>query len=259
MTETLWTAANANLLYQTTRGAFLAQEKHSALGMLWHLLNPLLTTAVLYGVFSNVLHANPIPHYPLFILLGLIQFNFFAHGTTRAAEGLLASRSLVLNTTVPREILILRSVCLEAMTYLIEAAIVSLFVAMLGGGLSWNAAWFAAVIVAQFMMTAGVAFALGGAVVFLPDLTYVWGVVTRLLFFLTPIFYSIDMLPQTWLRALVHLNPIAGVVALGTRALLGGVPLTAWELVTVAVESLVVLAVGWRVFQALKLHIPEYI
>src|SRR5579862_562901 len=142
MTETLWTAANANLLYQTTRSAFLAQEKHSALGMLWHLLKPLLTTVVLYAVFSNLLHTHPIPHYPLFILLGLIQFNFFAHGTTHAAEGLLASRSLVLSTTVPREILILRSVCLEAMTYLIEAAIVIAFVAVLGGGLSWNAAWF---------------------------------------------------------------------------------------------------------------------
>jgi len=259
MRATLWTAANANLLYQTTRGAFLAQEKHSALGMLWHLLNPLLTTAVLYAVFSNVMHTTTIPHYPLFILLGLIQFNFFAHGTTRAAEGLLASRSLVLNTTVPREILMLRSVCLEAMTYLIEAAIVGLFVAVLGGGLSWKAAWFAVVIVAQFMLTAGVSFALGSAVVFLPDLTYVWGVATRLLFFLTPIFYSIDMLPQTWLRTLVHLNPIAGVVALGTRALLGGPPLTVWELLPVGGEALVVLVIGWRVFQVLKPHIPEYI
>src|SRR5215472_13644765 len=77
----LWAAENLNLLYQTTRAAFLAQEKHSALGMLWHLLNPLLTTVVLYAVFSNIMRANQVAHYPLFILAGLIQFNFFAHAT----------------------------------------------------------------------------------------------------------------------------------------------------------------------------------
>ena len=259
MTFTRRAAEHANLLYQTTRGAFLAQEKHSALGMLWHLLNPLLTALVLYAVFSNVMRVSAIRHYPLFILLGLVQFNFFANGTARAAEGLMASRSLVLNTTVPREILILRAVCLEALTYLIEVAIVGAFIVIVGDGLGWSALGYAAVIGAQLLLTAGVAFALGAAVVFLPDLTYVWGVATRVLFFLTPIFYSTDMLQQPWLRTLVRLNPIARLVELGTRVLLDGRALTSTDALVAYLGPTLTLLIGWRLFRSLKAHIPEYI
>jgi ABC-type polysaccharide/polyol phosphate export permease len=254
-----WTAENLNLLYQTTRGAFLAQEKQSALGTLWHLLNPLLTAMVLYGVFSNVLRSNQVRHYPLFILAGLIQFNFFAQGTTRAAEGLLASRSLVLNTTIPREILILRSVCLEAVTYAIEILVVGVFIVVFGDGLSRYTAWYAAVVTAQFLLTAGISFLIGAAAVLLPDLTYVWGVAMRLLFFLTPIFYSVDMVRQPWLRGLIRLNPIGRLVELGTRVLLGGMPPTFGEALAALVGPALALVVGWRIFQALQGYIPEYI
>lgn len=254
----LWTAQNLNLLYQITRGAFLAQERHSALGVLWHLLNPLLTTLVLYAVFSNVLSASHIPHYPLFILVGLIQFNFFVHGTTRAAEGLLASRSFVLNTTVPREMLILRAVGVEALTYLIEVGIVIVFIAVLGDGLSWRAVWYTTIVLAQCLLTAGVAFGLGGAVVFLPDLSYVWGVATRLLFFLTPILYSVEMLHQPWLRPFVVLSPLGALVEVGRQVLLGGSP-SITEVVIAAAGPAVALIVGWSIFQGLKDHIAEYI
>ena len=65
------------MLYQTTRATYLAQEKNSSLGLIWHLLNPLLMTAVLFLVFRRVQFLQGIEHYPLFILVGLIHYNFF--------------------------------------------------------------------------------------------------------------------------------------------------------------------------------------
>src|SRR5512134_1309687 len=58
------------VLYQTTRATYLAQEKNSALGLVWHLLNPLLMTAVLFLVFRNVDFLRGIEHYQLYILVG---------------------------------------------------------------------------------------------------------------------------------------------------------------------------------------------
>ena len=89
------------MLYQTTRATYLAQEKNSSLGLIWHLLNPLLMTAVLFLVFRRVQFLQGIEHYPLFILVGLIHYNFFINATARAATNFLGSRSLILNTTVP--------------------------------------------------------------------------------------------------------------------------------------------------------------
>ena len=96
------------MLYQTTRASFLAQEKNSSLGLIWHLLNPILMTAVLFLVFSQLDRLRDIEHYHLFILVGLIHFNFFINATTRSSSYFIASRSLILNTTVPLELLVLR-------------------------------------------------------------------------------------------------------------------------------------------------------
>ena len=249
-----------NLLCQTTRCSFLAQEKNSALGMLWHLLNPLAMSAVIYVVFSNISFVSSgIKRYPLYILTGLIHFNFFTHATTHAAEGMLNSRSLVLNTTVPLEILVLRSVCIEGLTYLIELALIALLVAFLGGGLTLNLFYYVFILLGMCLLTIGAAFVIASLVVFLTDLTYIWGVFTRMLFFLTPIFYSAKMVENKWGSKLIQLNPLAQMVDLGRKCLLDGEPLALGEIGWALIGPLVVLVFGWKVFQLTRSRIPDCI
>ena len=114
------------MLYQATRASYLAQEKNSSLGLIWHLLNPLLMTAVLFLVFRRVQFLQGIEHYPLFILVGLIHYNFFINATARAATNFLGSRSLILNTTVPLALMMLRQTSIEGLTLLIEVLLVLL-------------------------------------------------------------------------------------------------------------------------------------
>ena len=249
-----------NLLYQTTRCSFLAQEKNSALGMLWHLLNPLAMSLVIYVVFSNVaLFSSGIDHYPLYILAGLIHFNFFTHATTRAAEGMCNSRGIVLNATVPLEILVLRSVCLEGLTYLVELALLAVLAVFLGGGLTLNLLYYPIVMLGMFLLTTGAALLLAGVVVFLTDLTYIWGVLTRMLFFLTPIFYSAEMVGDRMGGLLIGSNPLAQMVILGRKCLLYGEPLALSEIGWAFVGPVVVFLLGWKLFQLTKSRIPDYI
>lgn len=249
-----------NLLYETTRCSFLTQEKNSALGMLWHLLNPLAMTLVIYVVFSNVGRlSDGIEHYPLYILAGIIHFNFFTHATTRAAEGLRNSRNLVLNTTVPLEILVLRAVCLEGLTYLIELALLAALVLVFGGGLTWNLLYYVFVFVGMLVFTVGVALLLSAVVVFLADLTYIWNVLTRMLFFLTPIFYSVEMVEHRVGVELIGLNPLGRMVVLGRTCLLDGQPLALSEIGWAFVAPAAALALGWTLFQSTKGQIPDYI
>ena len=248
-----------NLLYQTTRCSFLAQEKNSALGMLWHLLNPLAMSAVIYVVFSNIPRFGEIKHFPLYILTGLIHFNFFTHATTHAAEGMLNSRSLVLNTTVPLEILVLRSVCIDGLTYLVELVLIALLVVLLGGGLTLNLVYYIFVLLGMCLLTIGAAFVIASLVVFLTDLTYIWGVFTRMLFFLTPIFYSAEMVEHAWGARLIQLNPLTQMVELGRKCLLNGESLAPAEIGWALIGPLVVLAIGWNVFKFTRSRIPDCI
>ena len=125
-----------------------------------------------------------MPHFGLYILVGVIHFNFFAHTTAHAAQGMLYSRNLILNSTVPLEILVLRSVSLDGLTYLIELLIVLGLIACVGQGLTWGVLGYGVTLVGIIMLTLGVSLLLACAVVFLTDLIYLWSVIIRLLFFL---------------------------------------------------------------------------
>lgn len=248
------------LLYQTTRASYLAEEKNSLLGVLWHLLHPLAMTAVLYVVFSNVSVFERIENYPLFILAGLIPYNFFSHATTRAGTALLRGRNLVLNTTVPPELLVIQSVCIEAITFVVEVILLALLVALFGGvGLRWSAVSYLPVALALMLLVMGASLLVAGLVVFLTDLTYVWRVAMRMLFFLTPIFYSVDMLEHPLAARLIGLNPVAQIAELGRRALLAGEWIPLPTLGSVILGPSLLFLLGWLCFARLRRAIPEYI
>jgi ABC-type polysaccharide/polyol phosphate export permease len=247
------------LLYETTRCAFLEQEKNSLLGTLWHLLNPLAMSFVLYLVFSHVRQFAAMPHFGLYILVGVIHFNFFAHTTTHAAQGMLYSRNLVLNSTVPLEILVLRSVSLDGLTYLIELLIVLGLIAGVGQGLTWGVLGYGVTLVGIMMLTLGVSLLLACAVVFLTDLIYLWSVIVRLLFFLTPIFYAPDMLEHRLMTHLLAFNPLALLVMLGRKSLLDMQMVGPGDVIAALSGPVLILLVGWYTFQRAKGYIPDYI
>ena len=247
------------LLYQMTRASFLGQEKNSALGMLWHLVNPLAMALVIYAVFSRFSAFGEIPYYPLSILVGILHFNFLTQAGARAAEGMLHSRSLVLSTAVPHELIVLRSLCVDALTFLVELVLLLALIALLGPGLTWNALAIGIVVIGLGLLTAGVAFVLASAVVFLTDLLYVWGVGSRMLFFLTPIFYTPEMLSDPTAEAIVGLNPLGFLIGMARRCLLEGQALGAAEISAALRGPAVVFAIGLAVFRRLDRSVPDFI
>lgn len=126
-------SSRIHLLWEIVRATFLAEEKNSVLGLLWHVLNPLVMTAVLYVTFSSI-GTTVIEGTRSSSSIGLIHFNFFTTATARAAEGMLRSRGLIINTTVPLKMLVLRSICVEGLTLVLDVAVVCVLVQLLGGG-----------------------------------------------------------------------------------------------------------------------------
>ena len=247
------------MLYQTTRATYLAQEKNSSLGLIWHLLNPLAMTAVLFLVFRRVQFLQGIEHYPLYILVGLIHYNFFINSTSRCATNFLNSRSLILNTTVPLELLVLRQTSIEGLTLLIEVLLVLVLGVFMGVDFGPFLLIYPAVFVASLALSLGGSLFLCSLSVFLSDLNYIWGVFCRLLFFLTPIFFSAKLAGDGLARLVLELNPLTQLIGIARQSLLYGGPVSPTELGLAMVGPLVVLAFGIMVFRALRSKIADYI
>jgi ABC-type polysaccharide/polyol phosphate export permease len=247
------------MLYQATRASYLAQEKNSSLGLIWHLLNPLLMTLVLFLVFRQVQFLQAIEHYPLFILVGLIHYNFFVNATLRAASSFLDSRSLILNSTVPLELLVLRQTSIEGLTLFIEVLLVLVLGAFMGVSLTTMAWLYPLVFLAALALTLGASLFLCALVVLFSDLNYIWGVLCRLLFFLTPVFFSAEIAGEGLARWVLELNPLTRLIHVAREALLYGSPVSLPDLGLMMLGPLLVLAFGILVFRAMRAKIPDYI
>ena len=113
------------------------------------------------------------------------------------------------------------------------------------------------VLVGLFALTLGVSLALSALVVFLSDLTYVWSLFTRMLFFLTPIFYQVDQVDHPIASKVIAWNPLGGLTIAGRDALLYGTePQGLWLLVGL---SFLVFLLGWFVFARLRPAVPDYV
>ena len=247
------------VLYQTTRASFLAQEKNSSLGLIWHLLNPILMTVVLFTVFKNVERLREIEHYQLFILIGLIHYNFFINSTTRSSAYFLNSRSLILNTTVPLELLVLRQICVEGLTLFIEVLLVLFLGIFMGANFGSSLLVYPLVFAGILALSLGASLFVSGLVVFLSDLNYIWGLFCRMLFFITPVFFTPEVVGEGMARTVVEMNPLTGLVSLAREALLYGGPIDMAQAGLALLGPMVVLILGGMLFHAVKPRIPDYI
>ncbi len=247
------------VLYQTTRASFLAQEKNSSLGLIWHLLNPILMTVVLFTVFKNVERLREIEHYQLFILIGLIHYNFFINSTTRSSSYFLNSRSLILNTTVPLELLVFRQICVEGLTLFIEVLLVLVLGIFMGANFGSALLVYPLVFAGILALSLGASLFLSCLVVFLSDLNYVWGLFCRMLFFITPVFFTPEVVGEGMARTVIEMNPLSGLISLAREALLYGGSIDPAQAGLALLGPFVVLILGGMLFNAVKPRIPDYI
>lgn len=216
-------------------------------------------TTVLFLVFSNLERLRDIEHYQLFILIGLIHFNFFINTTTRSSTYFLNSRSLVLNTTVPLELLVLRQICTEGLTLVVEVMLVLILGAFMGATLNLALLVYPLVFIGVLALSLGASLILCGLVVFLSDLNYVWALFCRLLFFITPVLFSPEIVGEGTARMVLELNPLTQLIALAREALLYGGSIEPTQAVLALLGPLVVLVFGAMLFVTVKPKIPDYI
>lgn len=231
-----------------------ARYRRSLLGWIWSLAPPLAQLAVFNFVFTRVIPLK-VPHFALFLLTGILTWNWLSTSLVLASGSIEARRHLVLRPGFPTPLIPVVAAVVGLADYLFALPVL-LVAAMVTIGPSAAMLLLPALIAIQLLLVIGIGWMLAPLQVFFRDVTHLVGIALLLGFYLTPVFYARG--PSLHRFHLVYeLNPMTHLIE-GQRAVLldGHLP-TAASLFGVAAASVAICALGFAVFGSLRHSLPD--
>jgi lipopolysaccharide transport system permease protein len=234
-----------------------ARYKNSALGFVWSLLNPLAMMVVFTVVFTVLLPNNSIKHYPIFLLCGLLPWQFFSAGVMSSLHSIVGSSNLVKKVNFPAEVLPTGTVLANLVNFLLALVVLAAVLFAFRMPLSPYVWMLPIVIIIQTCFVLGIGLILATVNVFYRDTIMIMDVVMLAWFFLTPVFYSIEALPKSYQignvtlnvhRIMYTLNPMASLIAAYRDLLYWGYRTNVDFFMRTAATSVAVLIFGYWFF-----------
>ena len=200
------------LLKQLVITDFKLRYQGSFLGYVWSLLKPLALFVILYVVFTKFLKIGAdIPHYPVYLLLGLVFWNFFAEATGSSVGSIVGKGDLMRKINFPKYVIVLASTFSAVINLLLNFIVIAIFMVLTKVELSWHILLLPFIVIQLFVFSLAIGFILSAAFVRLRDISHIWEVIMQGLFYATPILYPISMLPNKAAK-LAMLNPLAQII-----------------------------------------------
>lgn len=184
----------------------------SFLGFVWSLLNPLMMILVYSIAFRFILRIQ-LENYTVFLITGLLPWNFFGTAAMASTEAILANGNLIKGIRFPREILPLSTVAFQGILFLLALAVFFPAALLLHARIGWTLLAYPANFVLQLSFTFGVALGLSALTVSFRDLKHLTEVALLMLFWLTPVLYDVTMIPERF-RWLFKLNPMTAYITI---------------------------------------------
>jgi len=191
---------------------FKVRYQGSALGYLWSLLRPLFMFAVLYVVFTYIFKLGKgVPHYPVYLLLGIVLWNFFSETTTTGMSAVVGQGELIRKVRIPRYLVVLSTAFSAFINLLLNLVVVFIFAWI--SGVRPTMLWlvFPLLALELFMFALSVAFFLAALYVKFRDLVYIWEVFMQAAIYATPIIYPLSLVGKN-LRPFFFFNPMAQII-----------------------------------------------
>jgi ABC-2 type transport system permease protein len=202
----------AILLGRLVRTDFKLRYHRSVLGYLWSVLRPLFLFLVLYLVFAKFLKfGSGIPHFPQYLLLGIILWNYFAEVTANSVGAIVARGDLLRKIDFPKYVIILAGSFSAFINLILNLAVFSVFMAVGRVRIGWEALLIVPLIAELFVFALALSFLLSALFVRFRDVAYIWEVFMQAAFYATPIIYPVSLVPQS-IAQLQLLSPIAQII-----------------------------------------------
>jgi len=200
------------LLRELVRTDFRLRYQGSALGYLWSLLRPLFLFIILYLVFARFLKiGRAIPYYPVYLLLGIVLWNYFVEVTTGSVGAIVGKGELLRKINFPKYVIIFASSFSALINLALNFVVIGIFMAISHVVPTFGALAMAPLVLELFIVSIGAAFFLSALYVKFRDVSYIWDVIIQAGFYATPILYVLSQVPHQYARFMI-LNPLAQII-----------------------------------------------
>lgn len=235
------------LIRQLVSRDFKTKYKRSALGMAWSFLNPLLTMSVQYVVFSTLFQSD-IPNYPVYLLSGIVFFNFFSEAVSMGMTSITGNASLIKKVYMPKYIYPVSRILSSLVNFAL--AIIPLLLVMLITGTAFTPALLLLIfdMLCLLGFVTGMSLLLTTAMTFFQDTQFLWGVVSMMWMYLTPLFYPESIIPAQFLTV-YHMNPMYQYITFARICIIDGVSPEPMAYLWCILSSVVVLGLGILTFK----------
>jgi len=235
-----------DLVFQLIRRDIVARYKRSVLGIAWTMLNPLGTMIIITIVFSQIF--DSVEKYPVYVLSGLIAWNFFAQTTTAAMQQTVWGASLYHRIYLPRTIFTVSAIGTGLVNFLLAMLPLSVIMAFIGVPFTKALLVLPLSVLLITLFALGIGLLFSSMVIFFPDVAEMYHIAITGWMYLTPIFYPANILPDTSRAFILGLNPMYYLMQLYRLPIYEGRLPDPTTLLTSAAIAVITLLAGWGVF-----------
>jgi ABC-type polysaccharide/polyol phosphate export permease len=253
----MWTGDYKFLIKSLIAKEFRIRYRNMSLGAFWSVLNPLVMMSVITFVFTKIFN-SPMRHFPVFVLCGMVPFNFFSAAWAHGTVSLMDNSGLMKRVPVPRAVVPISSVLSNCVHLLIQVAILIVFAVSYGDIPNIYWLWLPVVWLLELIFVCGLALLFSVLNVFVRDTRYIVESATVVLWWLVPIVYPFSIIPERY-RDIYQYNPVAALVMAMQVIILQANAPAATLLTKLCAVSIATFAFGWIVFRRLESRIYNYL
>ncbi|HMU37743.1 MAG TPA: ABC transporter permease [Pseudomonadota bacterium] len=247
------------VLWVLVRTEFRARYRAQALGIVWSLLNPLVMMGMISVIFTQLFRQTE-QYFPIFLLIGLLVWQWFSTSLNSATSVFVSNADIIKRTVFARPLLPLASVLSHGVNFLIECVVLLAFVPIFPGAFRLSPAL---LLVPVFLLIAvalmsGIVLATSVLNVVYRDVAYLVSTALLLLYWATPVFYPIEVIPFPF-RTILQCNPLAGIMTALRLALMRGEVPTLLGWMGMLLPTGVAVLLGFWVFRHYETMVLDYV
>ncbi len=235
------------LIKQLVSRDFKTRYKRSILGVFWSFLNPLLMMLVQYVVFSQLFKAD-IDNYAGYLLCGTVAFNFFSEGVGQSLTSIVGNAPLITKVYLPKYIYPITRVLSSGINLLMSLIPLVIVALMTGEKITRSYLMLPYVFIILMLFTMGFGMIMASAMTFFRDMQFLWGVLSMIWMYVTPMFYPISIIPKE-VRGYFGLNPMYHYVEAVRSIILNGITPKPIEFTIITGWALIMFVIGAFIFK----------
>lgn len=247
------------LLKQFISTDFKLRYKNSYLGIIWIILKPLATFAVIYLIWSNIFKMDA--DYKMGLLMGIMIMNMFSEGVLNGLTSLMSKAGVILKINFPREVVVISAVTISLIDFFINMIVFAIFsISTPVHPTFLGLLLFLMAILTVFLLVLGISFFSSIIYIRLRDIHNLTIVILQLVFWMTPIYYKLEMLPLN-LQKYIKLNPLTLIVTYARKGIISGTAVRGddfLQLGVVFLVSILIFTLGLIFFRKKITKIAEY-